>query len=86
MVTTALEVAVAAAVMSRPFRFQLICMGLSPKTTHFMVGPSWLTLAVWVDSLCIMANVGGTRIKGKQTADYTLKLAYVYLVSLFLEA
>ena len=27
-----------------------------------------------------MANVGGTRIKGKQTADYTLKLACVYLV------
>ena len=46
--------------MSMPLRFQLICRGLSPMTTHFMVGPSSLTLAVWVDPVCSMANVGGT--------------------------
>ena len=63
MVVEVAEVAAAAATTSRPFRFQLICKGLSPMTTHFMVGPSWLTLAVWVDSLCSMANVGGTEKK-----------------------
>ena len=52
-------------------------------TTHFMVGPSWLTLAVWVDPVCSMANVGGTEKKGQassSTRQHAVKLYPIFSI------
>ena len=55
--------------MSSPLRFQLICKGGSPWTSHFMLTSSSWMIAVWVAKKALFKKLGGTVNSKKKNKD-----------------